>query len=281
MNLNLLILVAITLFFFSTSSVLARAALINNSIDPYSFTFLRLFFGSVTLLIILYFKEKKLDLNIKTNWNSSFMLFSYAICFSLAYINLDAGLGALILFAIVQLTTIVVGLFKKEQLTIKKSFGILIAIIGLIYLLLPDKETNISLFHAFLMVLSGIAWGFYTILGKSSKNAILHTTDNFVKSLFFITILTIPFILNLHISSFGVLMAFISGGITSAIGYALWYYLLPNMKIITSGILQLLIPPLAIFLGVIFLNEEFTFKLALSTLIILSGIFIYMKSKEA
>lgn len=281
MNLKLIILITITLFFFSTSSLLARAALLNSAIDPFSFTLFRLFFGALTLIIILYFKEKKLNLSITKNWHSSFMLFLYAICFSFAYINLDAGLGALILFAVVQLTIISVALLKKERLDFKKSLGIILAFVGLIYLLFPSKGFEISIYHSLLMVVSGIAWGFYTIFGKNSSNATLTTTDNFVKSLIYLALFFAFFVSNLNISTYGVILAFISGGITSSIGYLLWYYLLPNMKMVTSGILQLLIPPIAIFLGVVFLNEALTFKLILSTIIILLGIFIYLKSKDA
>lgn len=280
MNLKLIILITITLFFFSTSSLLARAALLDNSIDAYSFTFFRLFFGALTLLTILYFKEKKFNLSLKKNWHSSFMLFVYAICFSYAYINLEAGIGALILFAAVQLTIIIVALIKKESINFIKSVGIIISFGGLIYLLFPSEKFEISIYHSILMIISGIAWGFYTIFGKNSSNATLNTTDNFTKSLFYLVIFFLLFIDNLNISNYGVLLAFISGGITSALGYLLWYYLLPNMKITTSGILQLLIPPIAIFLGVLFLDEELTFKLILSTIIILSGIFIYLKAKE-
>lgn len=280
MNLKLIILITVTLFFFSTSSLLARAALLDNSIDAYSFTFFRLFFGALTLIIILYFKERKFNLTLTKNWHSSFMLFVYAICFSYAYINLEAGIGALILFAAVQLTIIVVALIKKESINFIKLLGIIISFGGLIYLLFPSEKFEISIYHSILMIISGIAWGFYTIFGKKSSNATLNTTDNFTKSLFYLVIFFLLFIDNLNISKYGVLLAFISGGITSAIGYLLWYYLLPNMKITTSGILQLLIPPIAIFLGVIFLNEELTFKLILSTIIILSGIFIYLKAKE-
>ena len=280
MNLKLIILIIITLLFFSTSSLLARAALLNNSIDAFSFTFFRLLFGAFTLLIILYFKEKEISFSLRKNWHSSFMLFLYAICFSYAYINLDAGLGALILFAVVQLTIIAIALIKKENLTFKKSLGVLIAFLGLIYLLFPSEDFQISIYHAFLMAISGVAWGFYTIFGKSSSNATFNTADNFTKSLLYLFLFFVFFVDNLNISSYGVFLAFLSGGITSAIGYLLWYYLVPNMKIATSGVLQLLIPPIAIFLGVIFLDEALTFKLVVSTFVVLLGILIYLKSKE-
>ncbi|MBE0491345.1 MAG: DMT family transporter [Sulfurospirillum sp.] len=280
MNFKLIFLTTITLFFLSTSSLLGRAALIHNSIDAYSFSFFRLFFGALVLLIILYSKEKKFNLTLTKNWHSSFALFLYAICFSYAYINLEAGLGALILFASVQLTIIVVALIKKERLNFIKSLGIIVSFGGLVYLLYPTQNIEISIYHSILMIISGIAWGFYTIFGRVSSNAVLNTTDNFCKSLFYLAIFFILFIDNLHVSSYGIFLAFISGGITSAIGYLLWYYLLPNIKITTSGILQLLIPPIAIFLGVIFLDENLTLKLIFSATIILSGIYIYLLSRH-
>lgn len=207
------------------------------------------------------------------------MLFLYAIAFSYAFIKLDAGLGALILFAVVQLTIIITGLLKKERLTPLKTLGIVISFAGLIYLLYPtEKNIEISMFHSFLIVLSGIAWGFYTIFGKRSSNATLNTTDNFTKSLLYLVLFFLLFSQEIHISPYGATLAFVSGGITSAFGYLLWYYLLPNLKIITSGVLQLLIPPLAIFLGVFFLEEQLTTKLVFSTLVILGGIFLYLKS---
>jgi len=279
MNFKIITLILITLFFFASSSILARAAFISDSIDAYSFTFFRLFFGTLTLLFILYFKERKLNFTIKKNWDSSFMLFLYAICFSYAYINLDAGLGALILFAVVQITIIIASVLRKEKLNSTKFLGIIISFSGLVYLLYPSAQFELSLYHSFLMAIAGIAWGVYTILGKNSSNATLHTTDNFIKSLVFLGLFFIFFAKDINISTYGVILAFISGGVTSSIGYILWYYLLPRLQVMTSGILQLLIPPIAIFLGVIFLHEELTLKLILSTITILVGIVIYLRSK--
>ena len=280
MNYKLFILILITLFFFSTSSILARAALIENYIDAFSFTFIRLLSGALVLLTILYFKEKKLDIGLKKNWISSFMLFLYAITFSYSYINLDAGLGALILFAVVQLFIIIFALLKKESLTLQKGIGITLAFLGLFYLLFPEESISLSFFHVCLMIVAGLAWGMYTILGKDCTNALQHTADNFTKSLLFVGIFYLLFVSQTYMNFNGIALAFISGGITSALGYAIWYYILPKIQIITSGIIQLIVPPIAIFLGVLLLNEEFTFKLFISTDIILTGIAIAILSKK-
>ena len=270
---QLLFFIILTLFFFATSSIFCRMALIDQAIDAYSFTFFRLFFGVITLILLLWYKEKKLQLHFKNNWKSASMLFIYAICFSYAYINLDAGLGALILFAIVQLTLIVTALIQKEHITLQKLLGIGLAFSGLVYLLYPKESFSLSLEHVTLMVISGLAWGFYTILGKKTTHALYHTTDNFFKAM----LLSIPlffFVEEFVITPYGLILAFLSGGITSSLGYVLWYTILPQIPITTSGVIQLIVPVISIFLGIILLGEILSTTLLLSTVVILFGILL-------
>jgi len=274
MNIKLIATLTITLLFFSSNSLLNKAALSSHLMDPYSFTLLRLLSGAVMLVMIIYFKDKKISFNPKKNWLSSFMLFVYAISFSYAYLSLDAGIGALILFAMVQITLIIFALVYKESLSFKKIVGLVISLAGLIYLLYPKDSFELSLFHSFLMLLAGAAWGIYTILGKNSTNAILHTADNFTKALVYVIIFYIFFVDTIQLNGQGIVLAVISGGITSALGYSLWYYLLPKLSIITSGSLQLLVPPISIFLSVLILGEPLSVTLILSTIVILGGILI-------
>ena len=279
MNMRLLLLISLTLFFFSTSSILCRLALMQHYIDAYSFTFFRLFFGVLTLLILILYKERKLIFNIRQNWLSAFMLFTYALSFSYAYINLDAGVGALILFAVVQLSIIISAMIQKERLHIQKIIGIVLAFLGLIYLLYPQQSFELSTLHVFLMILSGLAWGIYTIVGKKSSNALHHTGDNFLKAFILILLAYTFFAQDIVLSFEGIFLAFLSGGITSSLGYALWYHILPQIEITTSGIVQLIVPVIAIFLSVLFLDELLTSTLLLSTVIILSGITLCLIKK--
>lgn len=278
-NTQLIFLIPTTLIFLAANSIICRAALINLHIDAYSFTFFRLFSASIVLLIILFIKEKRIQLSFKNNWSTSFMLFLYAITFSYAYINMQAGIGTLILFAVVQLTMIFLALRKKETLTFKKLLGVIIAFFGLVYLLYPNEDFTISLFHTILMFLSGIAWAFYSVLGKKSNNALKDTSENFVKSIFFLIIFYLFFIKSVNLSFSGIFLASLSGGLTSGIGYLLWYKVLKNMEIITASIIQLIVPVIAIFLSIIFLEEQLSMTLLLGTLLILSGIFISVYKK--
>jgi drug/metabolite transporter (DMT)-like permease len=269
------------LIFLSANSIFCRAALVDYNIDTYTFTFFRLFFGSITLVLILLYtkKEFRLDIRLKGNWISSLMLFLYAICFSYSYLNMEAGIGTLILFAVVQLSMILVAILKKEKINLKKFLGISIAFAGLIYLLYPSQEFSLSLFHVLLMVVSGIAWAFYTILGKSSTDALKDTTINFVKTIPYLIVFFLLFAQDLKYSSGGIFLAFLSGSITSAIGYVLWYLVLRNIQIITASVIQLIVPVLAIILSIILLDEKLSLTLILSTCMILGGIFISIYKK--
>lgn len=271
---QLFFLSTITLVFFAANSLLCKVALQDSLIDENSFTFLRLFSGALVLVFLLFLKERTISLEFRSNWKSAFMLFLYAICFSYAYLSLDAGLGALILFATVQLTMIIVAITRKEKLTFKKATGMSLAFLGLFYLLFPKEDFSLSIEHFLLMVLSGIAWAFYTILGKSSQNALKNSADNFIKTIPFLIIFSIVFSSQVEITTYGAILAIISGGITSALGYALWYVVLKNIQLLTASIIQLLVPVIAIFLSVLLLGEVLTSTLVVSTILILSGIFI-------
>lgn len=283
---ELFILITLSLIFLSLNSILCKIALVNEYIDAYSFTFFRVFFAFLTLLILITIRESKKEsklkkISLKGNWLSSFMLFIYAIGFSYSYLNLEAGFGTLLLFTAVQLTMLITSLFYKEKININKFIGIILAFIGLSYLLYPSKDFDILYFHLTLMIISGVAWGVYSVIGKSSKDALFNTYDNFFKALIF-TLIFFLFILfdSLQISFNGVLLSFLSGSITSAIGYVIWYKVLPCIKIVTASILQLLVPVIAIILSVLFLGEVFTLKLLISTLLVSVAVLISVVNKD-
>lgn len=279
-NEKLLLTIFLSLIFLALNSILCKAALVSNLIDAYSFTFFRIISAALTLILIYLYKNKKLVFNTKTNWLSSFMLFIYAICFSYSYLSIDAGFGTLLLFAIVQLVMVFASLFYKEKINTQKIIGIVLAIFGLIYLLYPTQSFEVSFYHAFLMIISGVAWAIYTIIGKKSINALANTMDNFIKATLFIVLFYFVFTIdNLYYSFNGVVLALISGSITSALGYVLWYEVLPKIQIITAGVIQLFVPILSIILSIIFLNETLTNTLLVSSIIIILGILMTIFSK--
>jgi drug/metabolite transporter (DMT)-like permease len=280
LNMKFVFLILISLLFLGLNSIFCKLALSNNYIDAFSFTFFRLFFGAITLLLIYFYKSKKISILPKSNWLSSFMLFLYAICFSYSFLDINAGFGTLLLFAVVQMVMVAFSLFFKEKINLQKIIGIFLALFGLIYLLYPKESFEVSLFHAFLMIIAGIAWAVYTILGKKSSDSLYNTMDNFIKSLVFVGIFYILYLPeNSFISQNGLLLAFISGSLTSAIGYVLWYEILPKLQYITAGVIQLFVPIISIIISIIFLNESLSTTLFLSTIIIFTGIILTIFSK--
>ena len=280
LNIKFVFLILISLLFLGLNSIFCKLALSNNYIDAFSFTFFRLFFGAITLLLIFFYKSKKISILPKSNWLSSFMLFLYAICFSYSFLDINAGFGTLLLFAVVQMVMLAFSLFHKEKINLQKIIGIFLALFGLIYLLYPKESFEVSLFHAFLMIIAGIAWAVYTILGKKSSDSLYNTMDNFIKSLVFVGIFYILYLPeNSFISQNGLLLAFISGSLTSAIGYVLWYEILPKLQYITAGVIQLFVPIISIIISIIFLNESLSTTLFLSTIIIFTGIILTIFSK--
>ncbi|XPV52684.1 MAG: EamA family transporter [Halarcobacter ebronensis] len=190
---SIILLNIIALVFLASNSILCKLAIVNHYADAYSFTFLRLVFAALTLFFIVSLKERAIDISLNKNWTSAFFLFLYAITFSYAYINLDAGLGTLILFAFVQLTITFYAVMNKEKICFKQAFGILTALLGLLYLFYPRDNFTISMEGFILITIAGISWGAYTILGKKSENALKDTNENFLKTIPFLLIYLLSF----------------------------------------------------------------------------------------
>ena len=296
----------VALVAFAANSLLCRMALADNYIDPWNFTILRLLSGAVCLgfVIILHSKRLKITvsanldsvenveaksnqqitfikdtLNDKGSWLSSLSLLVYALCFSLAYVELNTGTGALILFATVQFTMIGWGIYKKERLSLVQWLALAIALTGFVYLMLPSATVP-SFTSAFIMALSGIAWGVYSIRGKACVSPLRATGFNFIRS-----IVAIPLLLIMSISYFetislqGIILAIISGAITSGLGYCLWYVALPLLKSTQAAVVQFCVPILAALAGFIFLSESLTLRFIIASSVILIAVLVFVMNK--
>ncbi len=272
------ILTGLALIAFAANSVLCRLALQNEAIDAASFTIIRLLSGTITLLIILAATGKFTGVSTKGSWTASFMLFLYAITFSYAYISLDAGTGALILFGSVQITMILLSLVSGVRLHISEWAGVTIAFTGFVYLILPGV-TAPSTVGFVLMTVAGIAWGIYTLNGRGSKSPLMDTAYNFFRTTPLVIVVIIFTVSNAKYSSEGIVLALLSGGITSGIGYTIWYIALAGLSSTQAAVLQLSVPVIATLGGVIFIAEPITFRLSISAVMVLSGILMVILGK--
>jgi drug/metabolite transporter (DMT)-like permease len=201
------------------------------------------------------------------------MLFIYAVTFSFAYVTLETATGALILFGSVQITMILLSIFSGNRLHASEWVGMAIAFAGFVYLVLPGVTTP-SVIGFFLMTISGIAWGIYTLKGRDSKNPMIDTAFNFLRTVPFVIILAIVSIKYAHYSTEGILLAVLSGVVASGIGYMIWYIALGGLSVTQAAVLQLLVPVIAAAGGVMFVSESISLRLVISSAMILGGILI-------
>ena len=277
-----IILTFMAMLAFAANSILCRIALGSDLIDAATFTTIRLASGALVLVGILYLKNATYfsTISLRTfNLKSSLALYMYAICFSIAYIEISTGTGALILFGTVQLTMILFGILKGEKSGILVWAGITLACSGMVYLVSPGVDAP-SLMSAILMTISGLAWAVYSLRGKKSSNPIADTTWNFVGTLPFVAITSLAFFANIDITTDGVLLAIASGAIASGVGYVIWYAALPSLTWTTAAIVQLSVPTLAAFGGVLFMSEPFTARLVIASIATLGGIAIVIYAKR-
>jgi drug/metabolite transporter (DMT)-like permease len=262
---------------FAANSVLCRLALADNAIDAGNFTVIRLLSGIVVLFVLMQLSNKinntasNAKSKSKGSWLAALMLFIYAIAFSFGYISLDTGTGALILFGAVQITMIIASVVFGNKLHLSEWLGLAIAFAGFVYLILPDLTTP-SLMGFVLMSISGMAWGFYTLIGRASNNPLNDTAFNFLR--------TVPLLLALlffglnesHITSTGVIFAVLSGALASGIGYFIWYIALGGLSVTQAAVVQLFVPIIAAIGGVLFTSEVITLRLLASSALVLGGI---------
>lgn len=202
-------------------------------------------------------------------------LFGYALCFSLAYITLDTGTGALILFGTVQLSLIALHRIQGNQIVAVEWFGVLLSLAGFIALMSPSSAQP-NWFGVILMITSGLCWSGFTLLGKQTKNAIDATKTGFTVAS---VIMLLPLVL-LHLfgqsvmvlTIDGVMLALASGVLASALGYALWYAILSRITLLQASLMQLSVPAIALVLGGLFVAEQITFVSMIATGCILGGI---------
>src|SRR4030095_9023823 len=286
------ILTLLAMIAFASNSLLCRAALKESSLDPATFTLVRIFSGAVALWLIMKVRRRMIadttalpsaeglfssELIIGRsplrygNWISAVALFAYAAGFSFAYISLSAGTGALLLFGAVQATMILWGLHEGERLNTIQIVGFIVAITGLVMLLFPGVSAP-PLAGSILMLGAGIAWGVYSLRGRGERNPASVTTGNFVRAVPFAAALSILFAPRTHVHPAGITYAVISGAVTSGLGYVIWYSALPGLKAASAAPVHLSVPVLASTGGILLLGEPITLRYMLASVAVLGGI---------
>ena len=264
-------LTLLTMIAFAANSVLNRVALAGELIDPASFAVIRLFSGAAVLaLIVLTRSGTKPALLTSRRAAGMAALLAYMLGFSFAYVSLDTGVGALVLFGGVQITMFAGALAMRERVPAAKWLGALIAAGGLAWFLWPAPGTGIDPVGASLMGVAALGWGIYSLLGRGARNATAETAANFALAapVSLLALLAVT----PHVTLQGGALAALSGILMSGLGYALWYAILPRLAASTAAIAQLSVPILAAIGGIVLLGEALTARFIIAAIIVLGGI---------
>ena len=276
--LKVLLITLCALVAFAANSVLCRFALGMGAIDAAGFTCIRLVSGAATLLLLLMLKNNVSLSTPRGSWRAGLMLFLYAISFSYAYLDLNTGTGALILFGAVQITMICALIIKGNTLLLAEWFGLAMAFFGLVYLVLPGVSAP-SPAGFLLMAMAGVAWGVYTLARRGSDNPLADTAYNFTRSIPFVIAAACLTFRDFNVTAVGATLAFVSGAITSGLGYTVWYAALRDLSTTQAAVAQLAVPIIAALGGVIFMAELITLRLGLSTILVLGGILLVVTGR--
>lgn len=270
-------LTLLALLAFAGNSLLCRAALRDTVIDAATFTTLRLVSGGLTLGFIAHLRRRP-AVSAGT-WLSAFTLFAYAAGFSFAYESLSAATGALLLFGAVQATMIGYGLWARERLGAFQVVGFLLAFAGLLSFLLPGL-TAPPLSGALLMLGAGVAWGIYSLRGRKAGDPVGVTAGNFLRAAPFAILVSLLTVTQASLDTAGFWYAIASGALTSGIGYVIWYAVLPSITATAAAGVQLGVPVIAAFGGVLLLGESVSLRLAIASVVILGGIALTIATRR-
>jgi drug/metabolite transporter (DMT)-like permease len=261
---------------FAANSLLCRIALVGGWIDAPTFASVRI--GSGALLLAWLVRGTERGARAPVDRWAVLSLAIYLLPFTLAYLTLDAGSGALLLFGAAQLTMLGVGLYRGERCSPLGWGGMAAAAIGFVALLAPAGGGP-RFGGAALMTVAGVAWGAYSLRGRASRQPLVSTAQNFLFVLPWALAINLLFAARIHVSAPGFALAAASGMLASALGYIVWYAALPRITAITAGTVQLSVPVIAALGGVLVLDEQPTRRLVLCGIAILGGIALVARQR--
>ena len=268
-------LTVLVLLAFAANSVLNRAAVGSGQIGALDFALLRAAAGALVLGLLIRLRGGGMQMLSPRRVVGGVMLSTYLVGFSCAYLAMDAGLGALILFGGVQFTMFAGALMLGERPPARRWFGAGVALAGLVWLVWPGPQAASPAWAVGAMIAAALGWGIYSLIGRGSADPLGDTGGAFVWATvlgFGAVLVQTGASLTNDATAWALALAAISGGLTSGLGYALWYRVLPRIGASVAGLAQLSVPVIAALGGALFLAERPSWDMVLAGLVVLGGI---------
>jgi len=274
-DMRLILLTCVVLIAFASNSILNRMAVGNAEIDAIAFAVIRAIAGAVMLAALVLVQRRGLPVLHRARLVGAGSLTVYLIGFSIAYIQIDAGLGALLLFGGVQVTMFAGALAGGERPPVRRWIGAAMALAGLAWLSWPTGASAVPAVAVIAMLLAAVGWGIYSLAGRTAKDPMAETGANFIWSvppLLLLTMLRPVQVDGIETTTTGIALAVVAGAITSGLGYALWYAVLPRLGGTVSALLQLTVPVIAMAAGFVLLGESVTWRMIGAAVVTLGGV---------
>jgi drug/metabolite transporter (DMT)-like permease len=278
MNLRTFAFTLLALIAFASNSLLTRLALGAHEIDAATFTAIRLCAGAVVLALLVRSRAGSWAPLRGRSITGALALFAYAAPFSFAYVRIGAAVGALVLFGVVQLTMIGYGLFRGERPSVMTWVGIVLATSGLALLTVPAfaQPDPVGLL---LMAVAGVAWGVYSLAGRTAPDPIAANARSFLWSSPLALLIVAVSQPSVGATTTGIALAVVSGAVTSGLGYAIWYRALPRLTVTQAAVAQLAVPVIAAVAAVALLHELPAPELLISGVAVLSGVAVVLLAR--
>jgi len=258
------------------------------SYEPYTLALIRVILATATMLAVSFIYKIKIHA-FSRNWKIYALvgLCNITIPFSLIAIGtnkIDSYLAAMLMSTTPITGSILAHFFtKNEKITFLKSLGIILGFTGILLLFFDKLIINESNYLFVLIILLGST--FYSISGililkKLKKSGNINvTTSTLIWSL--ITLLPLSFMFEDPLNSTPTLestLSLIYLGVV-ATGFAWWlrFKILSNNGIVFQTQVAYLIPIFGVIFGALILNEQITWKVLVSLIIIMSGVYIVKK----
>ncbi len=264
-------LTAIVMIAFAANPLLTRAALAGGHADSLGFALVRVVSGAVILMLLAGRAHGRAWLTAIRPLNIA-ALTVYLLAFSIAYLSLQAGAGALFLFGAVQITMFGGAAAGSEAIPLRRWVGAGLALGGLCWLLLPGAQ-GLPVGPSVLMALAGIGWGVYSLRGRAGGAPLDNTAASFAGAVPLVALawLLVP-VEGAGLDGSGLILAILSGAVSSGLGYTLWYRILPDLGATRAALAQLTVPVIAILGGSLFLGEVPSLRVFLSCALVIGGV---------
>lgn len=275
---RLLALTALAMTAFAANSILNRMAVGPGLIGAEAFAVIRLLTGAAVLSLLVAARHFRRGTALWPGWRGRapgvLGLLVYLFCFSAAYRALDAGIGALILFGTVQITMFAGAVLAREAIPLRRWQGAGLAFGGLVLLAAPGGSA-VPPGPALLMAAAGAGWGVYSLAGRGARDALGVTAAHFLLAV--PVALVVACAVPIGATGGGVALAMLSGGVTSGLGYALWYAVLPGLGAARAAVAQLTVPVIAATGGVAIIGEPLSWRFAISAALVLGGVAVALR----